>query len=62
MNPLTARLDTMTTEQLADICRGLMNDFRDGADAVFQAAFDMAQARMTSAQFIAFCGELEAAV
>lgn len=61
MNALTARLETMTTDQIADVCQGLMNDFRDGADSVFQAAFDIAQERMTSAQFIAFCGELEAA-
>lgn len=61
MNALTARLETMTTEQLTDICRGLMNDFRDGADAVFDAAFRRAQSRMTSAEFIVLCNELEAA-
>ena len=61
MNALTARLETMTTAELADICRGLMHDFRDGADAVFDAAFGIAQARMTSAEFLALCGELEAA-
>ncbi len=62
MNALTARLETMTTDQLADTCRGLMNDFRDGADGVFDAAFRLVQTRMTSAEFLAFCGELEAAV
>jgi hypothetical protein len=62
MNALTARLETMTTAQLADICRGLMNDFRDGADVAFDAAFRLAQSRMTSAEFLAFCGELESAV
>ena len=62
MNALTARLETMTTAELTDICRGLMNDFRDGADAVFHAAFQLAQSRMTSAEFLALCGELESAV
>lgn len=61
MNALTARLETMTTAELTDICRGLMNDFRDGADAVFDAAFRLAQSRMTSAEFIVFCNQLEAA-
>ena len=61
MNALTARLETMTTAELTDICRGLMNDFRDGADAVFDDAFRLAQNRMTSAEFIVLCNELEAA-
>ena len=61
MNAMTARLETMTTAELTDICRGLMNDFRDGADAVFDAAFRLAQNRMTSAEFIVLCNELEAA-
>ena len=61
MTALTARLETMPTEQLVEICRSLMNDFRDGADAVFDAAFRIAQNRMTSAEFIVLCNELEAA-
>ena len=61
MNALNVRLETLTTAQLADVCRGLMNDFRDGADAVFDAAFRIAQSRMTSAEFIVLCNELEAA-
>ena len=59
MNALAAKLATLTNDELADVCRGLMNDFRDGADAVFAAAFAMVQERMTSAQFLALCGELE---
>jgi hypothetical protein len=61
MTALAARLETLTTAQLTDVCRGLMNDFRDGADAVFTAAFNTLQSRMTSAEFLALCGELEAA-
>ena len=61
MNALTARLETVSTAELTDICRGLMNDFRDGADAVFDAAFRLAQIRMTAAEFIVLCNELEAA-
>lgn len=62
MDALTAKLDTLTNDQLAAVCRGLMNDFRDGADAVFDAAFRTLQGRLTSAEFLALCGELEAAV
>ena len=61
MNPLAAKLETLTIAQLTDICRSLMNDFRDGADAVFTEAFNTIQRRMTSAELLAFCGELEAA-
>ena len=59
MNPLAAKLETLTIDQLTDICRSLMSDFRDGADTVFTAAFALAQSRMTSAEFLALCGELE---
>ena len=61
MNALTAKLNTMTNDQLTDVCRGLMNDFRDGADAVFDAAFAVLQNRLSSAEFLSLCGELEAA-
>jgi hypothetical protein len=61
MTPLAARLETLTIDQLTDICRNLMSDFRDGADTVFTAAFALAQSRMTSAEFLALCGELESA-
>lgn len=61
MNALIDRLETLTTAELADVCRGLMNDFRDGADAVFTAAFGMLQSRMSSAEFLALCSQLEAA-
>lgn len=61
MNAMAARLESLTNDQLADICSSLMNDFREGADSVFDAAFGMLQGRMTSAEFIAFCGELESA-
>ena len=61
MNALTAKLETLTTSQLAEVCTNLMHDVRDGADAVFDAAFRLLQSRMTSAEFLALCGELEAA-
>lgn len=61
MNALAARIETLTNDELADVCRGLMHDFRDGADAVFAAAFGMLQSRMTAAQFLALCSQLEAA-
>ena len=61
MNALTNTLETMTNDQLQDICTSLMNDFRDGADSVFDAAFKILQGRLTSPEFLALCGELEAA-
>jgi len=61
MDALADRLRTLTTAELADVCCELMNDFRDGADAVFTAAFCMLQSRMTSAEFLALCSQLEAA-
>jgi hypothetical protein len=58
---LTARIETMTDEQIADVMCGLMNDFRPEADAVFAACMKTAQSRMESAKFLALCEALEAA-
>lgn len=59
MNALAAKLATLTTDTLADVCCGLMNDFRPEADAVFTAALNLLEKRMSSAEFIAFCNRME---
>jgi hypothetical protein len=58
---LTARIEELSDDQIRDVMCGLMNDFRPEADAVFAACMKVAQARMSSALFLALCGELEAA-
>lgn len=59
MTALSARIEAMPLEQLSDVLASLMNDHRPEADMVFQAAIDSAQSRMTSAEFIALCNQLE---
>lgn len=58
---ITAKIDTLPTDTLVDICCSLMNDFRDGSDAVFSAALAECQRRMSSAEFLAFCSKMGAA-
>lgn len=58
---LTAAVSALPTDQLADVMAGLMNDHRPEADVVFAAAMDEAQRRLSSAEFLALCGRLEAA-
>jgi len=60
-NPLADRIATMTLEQIADVMAGLVTTFTDEADAVFDACLKAAQARMTSAEFLALCNRIEAA-
>lgn len=61
MNALTARIEAMTDEEIADVMCGLMSDFRPECDMVFDACMKVAEARMESAKFLALCNALEAA-
>lgn len=61
MTNLEARIECLPTDILANVCRAMMHDFRPEADVVFDAALAECQRRMTSAEFIALCGEMEAA-
>lgn len=58
---LTARMECLPNDVLTNILRGLMNDFRPEADVIVDEAIRILQARMSSAEFLAVCGELEAA-
>jgi hypothetical protein len=57
---MTARIEAMTDEQIRDVMCGLMSDFRPESDIVFDACMRVAQARMSSALFLALCSDLEA--
>lgn len=61
MTNLEARIECLPTDILANVCRAMMHDFRPEADAVFSAAMKECERRMTSAEFLALCGEMEAA-
>jgi hypothetical protein len=58
---LTARIAEMTCDQIRDTLCSLVTDFRPEADVVFSACMKAAEARLSSAEFLALCGELEAA-
>jgi hypothetical protein len=58
---MTARIEALTDDQIRDVMCGLMADFRPESDIVFDACMKVAEARMSSALFLALCGELEAA-
>lgn len=55
------RIAILTDQQLCDVMCGLMSDFRPEADAVFDVCMRVAQERMTSADFLALCSQMEAA-
>ena len=59
---LTARIAEMTCDQIRDTMCSLMTDFSPEADAVFSACMKAAEARLPSAEFVALCGQLEAAL
>ena len=61
MTNLEARIECLPTDVLANVCCGLMNDFRPEADTVFAAALAECQKRMTSPEFLALCDRMEAA-
>lgn len=58
---LAAKIEAMPIDTLRSVMVSLMNDFRPEADTVFAVAMNSAQARMTCAEFIVLCNELEAA-
>lgn len=62
MNALAAKLDAMTTDALVDVCCKLARDFSSEAGIVTDAALAILQRRLSTPQFVAFCGELEAAM
>jgi hypothetical protein len=55
------RIARLTDQQLSDVMCQLMSDFRPEADAVFDACMRIAQERMSSADFMALCSQMEAA-
>jgi len=61
MTNLEARIECLSTDVLANVCCGLMDDFRPEADTGFAAALAECQKRMTSPEFLALCDRMEAA-
>jgi hypothetical protein len=57
---IAARIASLTDQQLSDVMCGLMSDFRPEANAVFDACMRIAQDRMSSADFLALCSQMEA--
>ena len=62
MNAMNAKLETMTTDALVDLCCKLARDFSTEAATVSDAALMILERRLPSDKFIAFCDELYAAM
>ena len=58
MNAIHAKLETMTTDILWDICRKLATDCTSEANMISEAALSILEIRVSSVQFVAFCDEL----
>jgi hypothetical protein len=59
---LDAKLATMTTDALIDICCKLARDYTSHSGMVSDACLAQLQKRLPSDKFIAFCDELYAAM
>jgi uncharacterized protein (DUF2267 family) len=55
---MNAKLQTMTTQVLVDLCCKLARDDRSEATTVTDAALSVLESRLSSEQFVAFCDEL----
>lgn len=62
MNKIAAKLETMTTDALVDLCCKLARDCSDEATIVSDAALSVLERRLPCDKFVAFCDELYAAM
>lgn len=57
-NAITARLASLSIEEIAIVIHGLMNDARAEADVVLSAALEVLESKMPEADFVRFCEKL----
>jgi hypothetical protein len=54
MEAIKAKVAGLTVAQLQEMASLLMNDYREGADLIFQVVLNALETRMASADFVAF--------
>jgi hypothetical protein len=57
-NAMWAKLDTLSTEVLVDLCRKMNADFSEEAGIVLSFAMTLLEERMESSAFVKFCESL----
>jgi hypothetical protein len=57
-NAITARLESLSIEEIANVINGLMNDTRAETDVVMSAALNVLESKMPEADFLRFCEKL----
>jgi hypothetical protein len=57
-NAITARLASLSIEEIANVINGLMNDTRAETDVVMSAALNALESKMPEADFLRFCEKL----
>lgn len=62
MTALAERIESLPVATLVDVARELVADMRPECDAVWSAAMDSLQRRMTSVEYLALCNDLDAAL
>ena len=58
MNAMTAKLNTMKTDDLVEVIIGLRDTYTDEANTVQSAALAILETRIDEAQFVRFCDDL----
>ena len=59
-NPLTAKIASLTTAQIAEIATAMFTDARAEATDVLDACLAELQRRLVEADFVALCDRIEA--
>jgi len=57
-NAITARLSSLSTDEIADIAAKMANNPSDEATIVLEAALNVLEIKMTEADFVRFCEKL----
>ena len=60
MNALTAKIESLTTAQIAEIATAMFTDARAEATDVLDACLAELERRLTTAEFVAFCDKIAA--
>lgn len=61
MDKIAAKVSDLPVRSLKEMAAALFTDTREGTEIVLSAVLASLETRMPEAEFVAFCGELEAA-
>lgn len=57
-NPLSDKMNSLSTEMLKDVCVKAMGDARKECDMILSIGLDILEIRLSESDFVAFCETL----